>query len=393
MDTDIVAVTRHCPETHQSVVLVAFTAFSHPNLNSNDYQRDIKPLRVEGVLEEIILEATLNHNDFKTGGNKYGHPANFKKDEKYINGLGQYEVEVREKLQIGDSQFLEEVDSGDPNILQFRFKNFKPGSVIAIRVNLQKKVSDCVQKLREVITTFANDTSEGSLINIVGKMSLTDLNKALYRCDEEERDEGKGFGVYNIPNFGPLVYCGLQGFISMLSTIRASNDLGHPMCGNLRDGNWMIDYIADRLKHCPTTEPLSKWLENNFNHLKQIPRYLVPCYFDVLVTGSYILLVEQCYNLMGEFVRQGSSFVRGLALGSVQCGAIIHSAQLPDLSPNLAPPKPPTRKNEKGETEQACLTLSAGKVTVFLCFAYTFFTLFSLLEFSFIILFFITDSY
>lgn len=57
IDPDIVAVTRHCPETHESVVLVAFTAFNQPR---ND-RREIKPLRVEGILDEIVLEASLHH--------------------------------------------------------------------------------------------------------------------------------------------------------------------------------------------------------------------------------------------------------------------------------------------------------------------------------------------
>jgi glycogen debranching enzyme len=63
MDADIVAVTRHCPETHQSVVLVAYTAFSHPDTY---YERDyVKPLRVEGTVDEVILEATLVHRSAK----------------------------------------------------------------------------------------------------------------------------------------------------------------------------------------------------------------------------------------------------------------------------------------------------------------------------------------
>jgi hypothetical protein len=50
-----------------------------------------------------------------------------------------------------------------------------------------------------------------------------------------------------------------------------------------------------------------------------------------------------------------------LALGSVQCGAIVSSAPLPVLSSFLSPPCPPTKVNDKGEIEQACVTLSAGK--------------------------------
>lgn len=61
MDSDIVAVTRHNPKTHESFVLVAFTAFSHPDINAANYQRDIRPLRVEGVVDEIVFEADLSH--------------------------------------------------------------------------------------------------------------------------------------------------------------------------------------------------------------------------------------------------------------------------------------------------------------------------------------------
>lgn len=65
MDGDIVAVTRHRPTTHESVILVAFTAFSYPDTNTAAQQRYIKPLKVEGSLDEIILEATLSHKNLK----------------------------------------------------------------------------------------------------------------------------------------------------------------------------------------------------------------------------------------------------------------------------------------------------------------------------------------
>lgn len=65
IDADIVAITRHRPETHESVILVAFTAFRHPCLNDANEQRAIRPLTIEGTLDEIVLEATLNHVNAK----------------------------------------------------------------------------------------------------------------------------------------------------------------------------------------------------------------------------------------------------------------------------------------------------------------------------------------
>nr|XP_015838644.1 PREDICTED: glycogen debranching enzyme [Tribolium castaneum] len=358
MDPDVVAVTRHCPETHESYVLVAFTAFTHPPEGAEGHQRAIKPLRVEGVLDEIVLEATLNQTNPKCGS-KYTKSQNHRKDNKWINGLSEYQVHLNQHIQASESETVEKVDSGSPNVVQLNFKNFKPGSVLVIKVSLPEDMREAIKNVRSLISQFSFKKGT-ELWKIISEMSLADLNRALYRCDQEERDEGHGFDTYEIPNFGRLVYAGFQGFMSLLSTIRPNNDLGHPMCANLRDGNWMIDYIWQRLKLDDGTKRLGQWFEENSKSLKSIPRYLVPCYFDVIVTGIYVLLFEQCYALMSDFVKLGSAFVKGLAMGSVQMAAYIKSADLPQLSPNLSAPKPPQRKNNKGELVQSCVTMSAG---------------------------------
>lgn len=74
----------------------------------------------------------------------------------------------------------------------------------------------------------------------VSKLDLIDLNRALFTCDQEERDMGFGGAAFDIPNYGPIVYCGMQGFVSILTEISPRHDLGHPLCKNLREGDWMM---------------------------------------------------------------------------------------------------------------------------------------------------------
>lgn len=59
MHPDIVAVTRHNPTTHQSVILVAHTCFGKPYADAG--ATGVRPLLFEGSLDEIILEAVLTH--------------------------------------------------------------------------------------------------------------------------------------------------------------------------------------------------------------------------------------------------------------------------------------------------------------------------------------------
>jgi glycogen debranching enzyme len=96
---------------------------------------------------------------------------------------------------------------------------------------------------------------------VFGALDLVDLNVVLHRAEGEERDATGGeIGAYAVPGMGSLVYCGLEGWMHPLRHIMASNDLGHPLCGHLREGAWAFDYVTSRLQKCiPRLHP-TPWI-------------------------------------------------------------------------------------------------------------------------------------
>ena len=66
----------------------------------------------------------------------------------------------------------------------------------------------------------------------------------------------------------------------------------------------MLDYIVSRLKRRSGTRPLGEWLESRiFAHLRVMPRYLIPAYFDAVVTLLYVQLLKQAWSLMAPAVQ------------------------------------------------------------------------------------------
>ncbi|XP_066547874.1 glycogen debranching enzyme isoform X1 [Amia ocellicauda] len=363
VDEDIVAVTRHCPSTHQSVVAVSRTAFRDPK--TSVYRSDVPPMCIPGKIEEVVLETRMVERN----------AGSYKKDKKNINGMPGYTVEITEHIQLKDSKIVKqaEVTSKGPNefVQEIEFKHLTPGSVIVFRVSLDPKAQQVVGLLRNHLAQFSPHFKSGSLpddkaepilkkpfSSIASKVTLADMNMLLFRCDAEEQEDGGG--CYNIPSWTSLKYGGLQGLLSVMADIRPKNDLGHPFCDNLRSGDWMIDYVSNRLvSRGGTLGEVGKWLQAMFKYLKHIPRYLIPCYFDAILVGAYTSLLDVTWKQMSSFVQNGSTFVKLLALGSVQMCGVGRFPALPPLSPALQ--GVPYRVNEaSNEKEQCCVSLAAG---------------------------------
>jgi glycogen debranching enzyme len=57
LSTSALLMTRHNPQTHKSVLLIAHTSFFQPS----EKWEYISPLSIQGVIDEVILETSINH--------------------------------------------------------------------------------------------------------------------------------------------------------------------------------------------------------------------------------------------------------------------------------------------------------------------------------------------
>ena len=192
--------------------------------------------------------------------------------------------EAKERV-LGDKRYLRGLPSrvidvpgirmevkGDETIIAVRDK-FPPGSIALFETWIP--AAEHSAGLDNYVTSGAKEAWK--------ELSLADLNFLMYRCEAEEMAASDGRdGVYDIPGHGKLVYAGLQGWWSLLKDIIKENNLAHPLCQNLRDGQWALDYIVGRIEKIskiPGNEKLEQpatWLRERFDALRGIPSFLLP---------------------------------------------------------------------------------------------------------------------
>ncbi|BGP12177.1 hypothetical protein JCM10213_004743 [Rhodosporidiobolus nylandii] len=198
---------------------------------------------------------------------------------------------------------------------------FPRGSVMVFATWMEDLPAD----LDEVCAKGAKGAFEG--------LGMVELNVLMYRADGEERDATGGDGVYDLPGSGPLVYCGLQGWMPHLRHIMEKNDLGHPLCANLREGTWAMDYVVSRLEKqidvFPALSPAASWFRQRFDLIKaHVPPFLRPKYFALVINTAFKAARDHAVDQLSPLVREGTAFVHQLALTSVQMYGQVRSASL-----------------------------------------------------------------
>jgi len=223
---------------------------------------------------------------------------------------------------------------GDDTVITVRDR-FPPGSIALFETWIP--AAEHSSGLDSFVTSGAKAAME--------ELTLVDLNFLLYKCEPEERDASEGRdGTYDIPSHGKIVYAGLQGWWSILKDVIRDNNLAHPLCQNLRNGQWALDYIVGRLERASKKDTYrrlgkpAEWLRDRFDAVRGIPSFLLPRYFGLIIRTAYLAAFERGVSLMDSNVIKGQWFLRSLALVSAQQTGFVNSASLyPErLVPSLA---------------------------------------------------------
>ncbi|KAI5848627.1 hypothetical protein DFP73DRAFT_336178 [Morchella snyderi] len=299
---EYVTVHRVHPKSHKGYFLVAHTAY-----NSGDARGDFNPIVLNGPKVKVLGTWKLKVNDAEEA-----KTAVFE-DSKYLIGLPAEVVDL-------ENPAIEE--KGTTTTITIPEK-FPPGSITLLETWIPGMEGEALDK-------FVISGAEEAFANT----SLAELNFILYRAESEERDSsGNQDGCYNIPNFGSLVYAGLQGWWSVLKDIIRNNNLAHPLCQHLREGQWPLDYIVGRMErlekqgHKGLAGP-TKWLKERFDRIRQVPGFLLPRYFGLAIQTAYTTAVERATSQFTSDINEGTEFLKGLSLVSLQMTGFMKSTSL-----------------------------------------------------------------
>jgi len=305
-ENDYIVLHRVQPVSQKGYLLVAHTAF-HKGSKDRGF---IDPIKLRRTKAKFIIGASISIPS-------YDIPA----DSEFLKGLP---AKLEEMAPVVVPQGL---DKEGPYAEIIVPESFPPGSIMVFATQLQQHDPE--------LDSFCSSGAQEAF----GDLDLVDLNVILHRADVEERDATAGvFGAYEVPGLGKMVYCGLEGWMHPLRHIMRYNDLGHPLCGHLREGSWALDYVHQRLSHQLETFPNltkpAKWIEERFDRVKAtVPNYMRPKYFALVISEAYKAarraVVEQC----SDFIVSGHNFTQDLALCSIQMHGLVKSASLDPGAP------------------------------------------------------------
>ena len=302
---EYITVHRVHPKTRKGIFAIAHTAFPGYGCGHGS----LTPVHLDGTKAKLLgswsLEVDISESTKKS----------VLAEEKSLKGL---------PSTLSDYQDVAIDTNGDDTVITVP-AGFPPGSIALFETWMP--CAEHSEDLDNFITSGAHEAFH--------ELDLVDLNFVLYRCEPEEHDFlGGSDGIYNVPNYGTLVYAGLQGWWSILKDVIRDNDLGHPLCNHLREGQWALDWIVNRLERIakagrrPSLQSTATWLAQRFDAIRKLPSFLLPRYFALVIQTAYRASWDRGIELMSDNIRHSQNFTQSLAMVSIQQTGYTTSASL-----------------------------------------------------------------
>jgi hypothetical protein len=176
---------------------------------------------------------------------------------------------------------------------RLNFFKMPPSFTCVLKVKTRTYVKEAIQRLNlidedpRIPMMFDHTPSSG-------------LNHVLFRCEPEEKDISKGArGPYGFQEYGQLPYSGIASLMHMVKKVKLYKDLGCEMFENIRQGDWLLDYMVNRIveyNQMESDEGLStygQFLTEYAGLIKKLPSYLKPKYVSQLIETCYNIVVKE----------------------------------------------------------------------------------------------------
>lgn len=104
------------------------------------------------------------------------------------------------------------------------------------------------------------------------KFSVFDVSTLMFSSSREE-EVIRGSANYVVPGQGQLPYGGLGSLYNLLKESIRQNNLLIPLYDNIIQGDWLFDYILNRINNQPQFKNVHDRMKECFGLLKNIPRH------------------------------------------------------------------------------------------------------------------------
>lgn len=303
-DARWISVERRHPSSNYSVLSITNTAFAMHSTVARD-------IRVIGRVEGVFVSVRCLSNCYSVDRAEEEWMWNQRKE---LKGTA-FSTELYTD-RIHPFCTVESVSENTESILHFS-DAFTPGcSVVLLLYTGHSSSSTHLLSYSECCEVIASTRNRvrllsshpgdsvaaiASAIRQLDPLPYDDLSYALFTSQEEEQalnhsgvyevsfdstiqrwmdsKTGTFFQHHNRYGMGQLVYAGLYGVIPAVKQIVRFNVLNHPLLENVRQGNWLVDYLLRRLEKRPSLQWLSDPLRAEFEFIKQCPRNTRPFHF------------------------------------------------------------------------------------------------------------------